>query len=596
MNTAHHDGRIIPEAAEASSRSDEHGDVWGFTDSGFARTERGHVTLLGGRYALAGQELPDLWPFFLEHVGETLGGELPPPEVTSVTLPRRENAELERRLCDALGVDNVQLDETTRRRCAHGQALDEVHALRHGGLRRIPDIVACPANEDEVVRVVQLAREFGACLVPYGGGTNVTHALLCPADETRSIVAVSTRRMNRVRWIDPENRLAEIEAGAVGRHIVATLERYGLVLGHEPDSIEFSTLGGWIATNASGMKKNRYGNIEDLVVDLRAVGCDGVISHRCALPRESIGTDVRRLFFGSEGNFGIITSAVVRIAKKPAVQQYGSFVFPDFETGVAFLKDLSAEQTLPASVRLVDNLQFRLGQALKPKPSFVGQQLRALQKTWLTLVKRFDLAKISACTIVYEGEQAEVDAQRARVSDLAFDRGGIDGGAENGERGYQLTFGIAYLRDFALRHGVLAESMETTVPWTKILDVTHEVRRRVLALHQELGLPGRAFISSRISQLYSSGVCIYFYLAIDGRGLEDPCGSYQKLEHEARLAILENGGALSHHHGVGQIRKDYLPQIMSEAALGFRSRAKVAFDPDGLFGVGNQGLRGARRS
>jgi alkyldihydroxyacetonephosphate synthase len=587
--------KIYPEAKEASTRSDEPGNVWGFSDSGFERTAAGHVTLQGTRYALAGKALPDLWPFFLEHVGETLGGELPKPETPAVTLPRVAHPELERRLGELLGDGNVSVDSAARVRCGHGHTLDEVHALRHGGLRRIPDVVASPQSEDEVVEVVRLARELGACLVPYGGGTNVTHALLCPENETRCIIALSTRRMNRVRWIDPENRLAEIEAGAVGRHIVETLGRYGLVLGHEPDSIEFSTLGGWIATNASGMKKNRYGNIEEIVVDLRAVGSDGVISHVSALPRESIGTDVRRLFFGSEGNFGIITSAVVRVAKKPAVQQYGSFVFPDFQTGVAFLKALSADQTLPASVRLVDNLQFRLGQALKPKPSAIGRQLRTLQKTWLTLVKRFDLEQISACTIVYEGDEAEVNAQRARVTDLALDTGGIDGGAENGERGYQLTFGIAYLRDFALRHGVLAESMETTVPWTKILDVTQAVRRRVIALHQELGLPGRAFISCRISQLYSSGVCIYFYLAIDGRDLPDPCGSYAKLEHEARRAILENGGALSHHHGIGQIRKDYLPQILSEAALSWRQRTKTALDPEGVFGVGNQGLRSTRR-
>ncbi len=117
-----------------------------------------------------------------------------------------------------------------------------------------------------MVALVEAARRHDVCLIPYGGGTNVTDALRCPEEEQRSIVSVDLRRMNRILWIDPTNRMACIEAGAVGRHIAEQLARYGFTLGHEPDSIEFSTLGGWIATHASGMKKNRYGNIEDIVL------------------------------------------------------------------------------------------------------------------------------------------------------------------------------------------------------------------------------------------------------------------------------------------------------------------------------------------
>src|SRR5690606_34842838 len=106
---------------------------------------------------------------------------------------------------------------------------------------------------------------------PYGGGTNVTDALRCSVREARVIVSVDMRKMNRILWVDPVNRMACIEAGATGRHLLAELAKHGLTMGHEPDSVEFSTLGGWVATNASGMKKNRYGNIEDLVLDAKMV-------------------------------------------------------------------------------------------------------------------------------------------------------------------------------------------------------------------------------------------------------------------------------------------------------------------------------------
>src|SRR5207244_4725082 len=156
-------------------------------------------------------------------------------------------------------------------------------------------------------------------------------ALRCQSQEKRTIVSVDMRRMNRILWIDRQNMMACIEAGAVGRHLMTGLAKYGVTMGHEPDSVEFSTLGGWIATNASGMKKNRYGNIEDLVLDVSVVTSAGKLQRTSASPRESIGLDLRRLMFGSEGTLGIITSAIVKIFSLPEVQQYGSVLFPTFE-------------------------------------------------------------------------------------------------------------------------------------------------------------------------------------------------------------------------------------------------------------------------
>src|SRR5262245_61773297 len=185
-------------------------------------------------------------------------------------------------------------------------------------------------------------------------------------------VYVDMHRMNRFLWIDRENMMACIEAGAVGRHIMTELRKYGFTMGHEPDSVEFSTLGGWIATNASGMKKNKYGNIEDLVLDINVVTTAGVLERAAPSPRESVGLDLRRLMFGSEGTLGIVTSAVVKIFPLPEVQEYGSVLFPTFEAGFKFMYELMRDATPPASVRLVDNLQFQFGLALKPATSGLG--------------------------------------------------------------------------------------------------------------------------------------------------------------------------------------------------------------------------------
>src|SRR5205085_7378338 len=206
--------------------------------------------------------------------------------------------------------------------------------------------------------------------------------------------------------------IACIQAGAVGRHIMADLKKHGVTMGHEPDSVEFSTLGGWIATNASGMKKNRYGNIEDLVLDVNLVTAAGTLERSSCSPRESVGMDLRRLIFGSEGTLGIITSAVVKIFPLPEVQEYGSVLFPSFEDGFKFMYALAREATPPASVRLVDNLQFQFGLALKPRSSGGLADLKSkAEKFFVTKIKGFEPYKMVACTLVFEGSQTEVEQQ-----------------------------------------------------------------------------------------------------------------------------------------------------------------------------------------
>src|SRR5437870_13243957 len=186
------------------------------------------------------------------------------------------------------------------------------------------------------------------------------------------------------------------------------------------------------------MKKNRYGNIEDLVLDVSVVTAAGKLERTSASPRESVGLDLRRLMFGSEGTLGVITSAVVKIFPLPEVQEYGSVLFPTFERGFAFMYDLAREATPPASVRLVDNLQFQFGLALKPKSSGGLANLKSkAEKFVVTRIKGFDPFMMVACTLVFEGARAEVEQQERDLHRIAARHGGMKAGAENGQRGYQ---------------------------------------------------------------------------------------------------------------------------------------------------------------
>ena len=583
---------IIPEPQAASPESDaESLDVWGFRDTHFDVSENGHVIIRGSRYELSGKELPR----FLPWVREVLQVDL---NVKEIHAPRYPTAIPEPNLPEEflaslksfLSPTQINANSEVRMRHGHGHTQEEMYAIKYTQLGRVPDVVVYPESEEQVANLVETAKTHNATLVPYGGGTNVTDALRCFPNERRSIVSVDMRRMNRILWIDRRNMLACIQAGAVGRHIMAELKKYGVTMGHEPDSVEFSTLGGWIATNASGMKKNKYGNIEDLVLDVTVATAAGTLERSSCSPRESVGMDLRRLIFGSEGTLGIVTSAVVKIFPLPEVQEYGSVLFPTFEDGFKFMYDLTREATPPASVRLVDNLQFQFGLALKPKSDGLGKLKSRIERFFVTRVKGFAPDKMVACTLVFEGTHDEVQQQQKTLYRIAARHGGMKAGGENGRRGYQLTYSIAYIRDFLMNYYILAESFETSVAWSDALALCGNVKRRLMEEYELRKLPGKPFVTARVTQVYPTGVCIYFYFGFYYKSITNPHEVFLELENVARDEILKSGGSLSHHHGVGKLRRAFLPRIMSPATLQWKRDLKKSLDPENLFGAGNQDL------
>ncbi len=565
------------------------GHRWGYTDTRFVLNPDLTVKVTGDRYAVSGYDMPGFIPF----LEDTLQIKFDPtdlkPERTDKPVPPPViNDAFCTALAAAFPATRYTTDTRERLLHSHGQTtVDEVYQVLYTHLDRVADLVFYPESQEEVARLIELAEAHDACLVPYGGGTSVSCALKLPPSETRMIVSVDMRRMDAIEWIDRENLRARVQAGITGAHLEERLAAEGFTCGHEPDSVELSTLGGWIATNASGMKKNRYGNIEDLVENATLVTPRGVVEHRMSMPRVSMGMEPQRLVFGSEGNLGIITSAIIRIHRLPEVKRYGSYVFRDFQTGTAFLHDLTQSGALPASIRLVDNTQFRFGQALKGRPTSKDKLMSRVQQTYLLQIKGFDPRQLAAATIVMEGSAAEVDYQEATIKRIAARHGGISGGAHNGQRGYMLTYAIAYIRDFLTDYHIIGETYETTVPWSNIQEVCDAVAARALEMHREFGLPGQPYVSPRITQCYHTGVCIYFTHGFSARGAEAPDRVFAAIEHEMRATIMAHGGSISHHHGVGKLRRDFIPQTLSPASIELLREIKEAADPNNVFGAAN---------
>jgi len=568
--------------------------VWGFRDTAFEIIDGSVVQMSGDRYELAGQKLPDLLGWVRDTIHPDVGVDNQNPSCYPPPIPdARINDAFVNEVRAFLGDDQISDAAELRLRRGHGQTQEEMFSIKYDQLGRIPDLVVYPDSDEAVSNLVGAAHSHNVCLIPYGGGTNVSNSLSCFEHEDRMIVSVDMGRMNSILWIDPENHMACIQAGAVGRTISEQLAEYGFTIGHEPDSIEFSTMGGWIATHASGMKKNRYGNIEDIVLDVTVVAAHGTLERPTVAPRESVGIgDVRRWIYGSEGGLGIITQAVVKIFPLPEVQEYGSIIFPSLEKGVDFLYELTRTATPPASVRLVDNMQFQLSQTLKPRSTGLKKLKSKLEKWFVVKVKGFDPEAMTACTLVFEGTKEQVAAEEQSVYRIAKRHDGMKGGEENGRRGYQLTYGIAYMRDWILNHYLLAESFETSAAWTDVMAVCNNVKRRLHEEHSKRNLPGKPFISCRVTQVYPTGAAIYFYFAYYFKGVDNPSEVFSEMEHAARDEVLKSGGSLSHHHGIGKIRRDFLPQVMSPGMMDWQRQIKKAVDPANVFGAGNQAFDG----
>jgi alkyldihydroxyacetonephosphate synthase len=565
------------------------GHRWGYADTAFKINQDRAVVMTGNRYLLCGYAMPELIPYIEASLNISLDLEHPRVETSPTPLPPPQlQLDFYQAIVASFPESQYSCADPDRLCHSHGQTtLTEVYPVLYGKLERLVDMVFYCESTSDAQTLLEFACQYNVCLVPFGGGTSVSGALQLPRTETRMIVAVDMRWMNQIEWIDKANLRASVQAGITGQQLEAALKQQGFVCGHEPDSLELSTLGGWIATNASGMKKNRYGNIEDIVENITLLTPSGTITEIAPTPRASMGMQLTPLLFGSEGNLGLITQAVIKIHPLPQVTQYGSLIFPTFDLGVQYLYELAHSSFMPASIRLVDNHQFRFGQALKPKATGLKAYLERLQKFYVLNLKGFDPKQMVAATIVMEGTATEVAYQQNHLYRLAKRFQGVATGAANGQRGYMLTYSIAYLRDFLAAYSIMGETFETSVPWSQIQLVCAAVTETLQELHHQHHLPGKPYLSYRISQTYHTGVCLYFMFAVYVKGVPQPeviCG---EIEHHLRQAIMENGGSISHHHGVGKIRQAFLKDTLSPGSIQLLQQIKQASDPQNIFGIRN---------
>ncbi len=459
-------------------------------------------------------------------------------------------------------------------------------------LRRVPhppDWVAFPRNEQDLTALMDHADRSGAALVPFGGGTSVCGGVEpdVRGDYTATI-SVDLQYLNRLVEVDRTSRAALIEAGALGPELEAGLKPKGLTLRHFPQSFQFSTLGGWIATRAGGHYATNYTHIDDFVESLRMLTPRGVVETR-RLPGSGAGPSPDRLMIGSEGTLGFITRAWVRLQDRPRFRASASVRFPDMASACAAVRGISQAALFPSNCRLLDPVEALV--------NGVGDGTSAL------LVLGFESADHPlqawmerALEIVADhlGAWDNEAVKRSLIAD------GKEKPAENEHRRgaagewRQQFLRAPYYRNYLTPRGIIADTFETAITWDQFPGFYAGVRERVAktiskVCGSEAG-GGRPVLSCRFTHVYPDGPAPYFtfYAVGSAKGdLESMLSRWRDIKLAANAAVTELGGTITHHHAVGRDHRpkgydEQAPPLFREAFAG----ARKVLDPNGIMNPG----------
>ncbi|MFI9809088.1 FAD-binding oxidoreductase [Streptomyces sp. NPDC052301] len=445
----------------------------------------------------------------------------------------------------------------------YGKAYRDVLRALTGDLGAAPDHVARPRTEQHVIDVLDWATQTGVAVVPYGAGSSVVGGVEYREDAYRAVVSLDLSALDRVLEIDRVSRAARIQAGALGPGLEAQLRPHGLTLRHFPQSFEFSTLGGWLATRAGGHYATLFTHIDDLVESLRVVTPVG-INESLRLPGSGAGPSPDRLFLGSEGTLGVITEAWMRLQERPRHKASATVLFDDVHTAMDTVRAVAQSGLHPANCRLLDP-----GEAALAGVAQGGE---------------------SVLVLGVESAHTPVDGRLAELITLARDHGGSpapadSGGGDAAARTWRSAFlRMPYLRDALARMSVVTETFETACTWDRAPELYETVRDRLAEVVREVtGAAGT--VNCRFTHVYPDGPAPYFTVIAPGRrGAE--VAMWDEIKSATMDLLHDLGATVTHHHAVGRDhRPGYDRQRPEPFALALRA-AKRALDPAGILNPG----------
>jgi len=484
-------------------------------------------------------------------------------------------------LTAVVGADNVSSNSLERVVHTFGKSLRDLVRVRSGRIDRAPDVVVYPADEAQVQGVVDAAVEAGAVIIPFGGGSNIAGSLEPLVGEKRTVVSLDLGRLNKVIDIDSESGLARIQAGVLGPYMEEQLEKLGWTLGHFPDSFTYSTLGGWVATRSSGMQSDKYGDIADIARGLRVVRPGGTLVIR-AIPSASTGPSVRDMIVGSEGRLGVITEVTVQVHRIPEKRDVFAYFFPSWAVGLKAMQEISESDATPSITRVSDSRETNFSLSTSKESRGFSKFLSGTVLPAIFRSKGWNLDEICLSFIGYEGGISHAKRQKKLVDAIVKKHNGMGVGKGPGVLYDQKKFDTPYLRDFLLDRGAAGDVSESAAPWSKLAAVHDGAYAAAQGAFDALGRTG--WIMSHLSHSYHSGACLYFTFAFAFG--DDPLAEYDLVKNAIQQSFVDNGGSISHHHGVGLEHSPWLEQDISAGGVALMNGLFASADPSGLFNPG----------
>ncbi|HTQ14741.1 MAG TPA: FAD-binding oxidoreductase [Rhizomicrobium sp.] len=526
----------------------------------------------------------DVWTWLAGELGMPSLLATPARPLEEVELPASTLApQLRARLVAMLGEDRVRDDKYERAFHALGRSYHDLLRLRAGDLKTSPDVVLYPRGTEEVQAVLDFANEAEIAIVPYGGGTSVVGGVTGARGPFAAAAALDLSGMEQVTNIDAVSLTATAEAGIYGPALEKKLQAAGLTLGHYPQSFEFSTLGGWIAHRGAGQQSGRYGRPQDWLVSAKLATPRGLLTTE-PCPASAAGPRLTDLVIGSEGAFGVVTEATVRVRRAPEAKSYRTWLFRDFASGTAAIGQAVQDGVPAAMLRLSDaeETRFYRGFGEVGRRHGVGSRLAA---AYLAARKIGDAASLLIAG--FEGSTHEVAEGARHFGRIAGKLGAVGAGAGPGRRWYEGRFHGPYLRDPMMDRGVGVDTLETAASWSKIGDLyaaVHSALERALSVTAPR--PGaRGVVMCHISHSYQDGASLYFTY-IFPRALDSEIAQWRTIKAAASDAIAAHGGTISHHHGVGEDHLPWIAQEKGELGIAVLRAIKTALDPKGILNPG----------
>lgn len=456
----------------------------------------------------------------------------------------------------------------------HGKAYRDVARNLLGRLDEPPDVVARPRTEADVVALLDWCTDAGVAAIPYGGGSSVVGGVEARlGDAYPGAVSIDLGALDRVREIDAESRAARVEGGVLGPHLEDQLRPHGWTLRHFPQSFEFSSLGGWIATRAGGHFATGPTHIDDLVESVRAVTPVGPTESR-RLPGSGAGPSPDRLLLGSEGTLGIVTEAWVRLQARPRWRAGASVRFPTWEAGVAAVRAVGQSGLQPSNCRLLDGTEAAMTSRVSGAGGLLVLGFESADHPVDAWIDR------AVELVTAHGGEIPDGVQR---SDAEADTGG-SASREGAAGAWRSTFLRGpYTRDALARMGVIVETFETAVTWDRFAELHAAVTTAATAAIAEVC--GLGVVTCRFTHVYPDGPAPYFSIYAQGRW-GDQVRQWDDLKVAVSEALAAAGGTITHHHAVGRDHRPWYDRQVPALHTAALRAAKATLDPASVLNPG----------